>query len=162
MSLARKSRTPGNGQSTPVVVLSVGGFLTTSQYNIKSWWKKQRAGLLAYICSTWISACLSWDRTKSRYRNKLLELNSFCQPKSLRVWLIIHFAHIKQVYNALQFAIVFPDLVHYFAQGKRANPGKSKQISFFEWTEWHLVKNQWCDCNLVKMLFFQISSGLLV
>lgn len=141
MHIARKTGTLGNGQSIPVADLLVLGFFSHITIEHEILMKKQHAEYVAYICSTQIGACLSWDRTKSRYTKKLIELNSSCQSKSPSLCLNTHFAHSKHIYNSLQFAIIFQYLVCYFAQIKRTNTGKSKQIPVSEWMERHLVKN---------------------
>lgn len=152
MFLARKSGTPGNGQSTPVVGLLL---VFWSLHNI-TW--NTNAKPACRVCCLYLQCmdqCLSimrQNRTKSRYRKKLIELNSSCQPKSPSVCLITHFAGTRHVYNLCNLPSYF-HMSYDYAQVKGKNPGKSKQISVYKWTEWHLVKNQRCDCNLFQMAF---------
>lgn len=98
MHIARRAGTPGNGQNIPVDDLLLLGFFSHIITEHEILMKRQHAEHVACICSTCTGACLSWDRTKSRYTKKLIELNSSCQPNLSRLCLNTHFPPSKNVY----------------------------------------------------------------
>lgn len=59
MHIARKTGTPRNGQGIPVADLLVLGFFSHVTIKHEILMKKQHIEYVAYICNTWIGACLS-------------------------------------------------------------------------------------------------------